>query len=402
MTHLDELFPDGPRAGDAGTAVLDDHHTARQLREMIGEPRQNRASATSDADARALADMVQAAARTAVPVGAGSGEPSRSKKRARRSVDAVTLSAAALAVVSLVVAGTVGGIQMATASPAASAVESLEADEAALLNAHQSLKTAQDRLVADVDAQTAEAAQLRSTLTGTSTAPDPAGELDDAPLAVTDAAALATALAAVDAYTSGLEAITVPELPAEYARADIDEDSLVEVGGAIDGVQERLVAMDDATAEARAVRERFDALRPTVDEAVAAYAASFVPAAAAAIARYPDGEESLRAAVSDVAARVAAADLWSAEGRSALAAYRDAYVALAADQLRFEIEREQREDANQWRPQQQQQQSGDGNQTPPTEGSTDPGTGVTPPVTNPGGGEPDPGGETPPDGEGTP
>lgn len=402
MTHLDELFPDGPRAGDAGTAVLDDHHTARRLREMIGEPRQSRAAATSDADARALADMVQAAARTAVPVGAGSGEPSRSKKRARRSVDAVTLSAAALAVVSLVVAGTVGGIQMATASPAASAVESLEADEAALLNAHQSLKTAQDRLVADIDAQTAEAAQLRSALTGTSTAPDPAGELDDAPLAVTDAAALTAALAAVDAYASGLAAITLPELPAQYARADIDEDSLVEVGGAIDGVQERLVAMDDATAEARAVREKFDALRPTADVAVDAYAASFVPAAAAAITRYPDGEESLRTAVTDAAARVAAADLWTAEGRSALAAYRDAYVALAADQLRFEIEREQREDMNQWQPQQQQQQQGDGNQTPPTEGSTDPGTGVTPPVTNPGGGETDPGGETPPDGEGTP
>ncbi|MGV2903715.1 hypothetical protein ACNPM4_18750, partial [Microbacterium sp. AGC62] len=67
MTHLNDLFPDGPRAGDAGSVVLDDHHTARRLREMIGEPRQSRASATSDADARALADMVQAAARTAVP-----------------------------------------------------------------------------------------------------------------------------------------------------------------------------------------------------------------------------------------------------------------------------------------------------------------------------------------------
>ncbi|MFJ2502909.1 hypothetical protein [Microbacterium sp. NPDC087592] len=401
MTHLNDLFPDGPRAGDAGSVVLDDHHTARRLREMIGEPRQSGAAATSDADARALADMVQAAARTAVPVGAGSGESSRSKKRPRRSVDAVTLSAASLAVVALVVAGTVGGIQMATASPAASAVESLEADEAALLNAHQSLKTAQDRLIADIDAQTAEVAPLRSALTATSTAPDPAGEPDDVPIAVTDAAALATALAAVDAYASGVAAITVPELPAEYARADIDEDSLVEVGGAIDGVQERLVALDIATAEARAVRERFDALRPTADVAVDAYAASFVPAAAAAIARYPDAEESLRAAVTDAAARVAAADLWTVEGRSALAAYRDAFVALAADQLRFEIERDQREQADQWQPQQQQQQ-GDGTQNPPTEGSADPGTGVTPPVTDPGSGDPDPGTDPPPDGEGTP
>jgi hypothetical protein len=399
MTDLNELFPDGPRAGDAGTAVLDDHHTARRLREMIGEPRQVGASTGSVADARALADMVQAAARTAVPVAVVSGEPMRKKKRPRRSVDAVTLSAASLAVVALVVAGTVGGIQMATASPAASAVESLEADEAALLNAQQSLKTAHDRLVTDIDAQTAEAAQLRSALTETSTAPDPAGGLDDAPIAVTDASALAAAVAAVDAYSRGLAAITVPELPAGYVRDDIDEDSLVEVGGAIDGVQERLVAMDDATAEARAVREQLDALRPTADPAVKAYAASFGPAAQAALARYPDAEESLRTAVTDAAVRVASADLWAADARSVLSAYRDAYVALAADQLRFEIEREQREQAEQWQPQEQQ---GDGNQTPPTDGTTDPGAGVTPPATDPGSGETDPGTDPPPDGEGTP
>ncbi|MGV2902617.1 hypothetical protein ACNPM4_13135, partial [Microbacterium sp. AGC62] len=95
------------------------------------------------------------------------------------------------------------------------------------------------------------------------------------------------------------------------------------------------------------------------------------------------------------------ADLWTVEGRSALAAYRDAFVALAEDQLRFEIERDQREQADQWQPQQQQQQ-GDGTQNPPTEGSTDPGTGVTPPVTDPGSGETDPGTDPPPDGEGTP
>lgn len=399
MTHLDQLFPDGPRAGDAATAVLDDHHTARRLREMIGEPRQSGTSTGSAADARALADMVQAAARTAVPVSADSAESARPKKRPRRSVDALTLSAASLAVAALVVAGTVGGIQMATASPAASAVESLEADEAALLNAHQSLKTAQDRLVTDIDVQTAEATQLRSALIETSTAPDPAGELDDAPIAVTDAAALAAAVAAVDAYSSGLAAFAVPELPTDYVREAIDEDSLVEVGGAIDEVQERLVAMDDATAQARAVREQLDALRPAADAAVDAYAASFVPAARAALDRYPDAEESLRTAVTDAAARVASTDLWAAEARTVLGAYRDAFLALAADQLRFEIEREQLEQANQWQPQQQQ---GDESQNPPTEGSTDPGAGVTPPVTDPGSGETDPGGEAPPDDEGTP
>lgn len=402
MTALSDLFPDGPRVGEGDTTVLDDHHTARRLREMIGEPRESGASARSLADTRELVDMVQAAARTAVPVSADADTSERPKRRPRRRLDALTVSAAGVAVVALVVAATVGGIQVATASPAASALESLEADEAAVQNAYQSLRTARDRLVADVEAQSAEIVVVRSALTETSTAPDPAGAAEDAPLAVSDDTALAAALAALDTYAAGLASFTVPELPAEYVRAEIDEDSLVEVGGAIDGVQERLVALDEATVEARAVRSQLDALRPTADAALSAYAASFVPAADAAIVRYPDGEESLRTAVSDAAARVASADLWTADGRSALAAYRDAYVALAADQLRFEIERAQREDANQWRPQQQQQQSGDGNQTPPTEGSTDPGTGGTPTVPNPGGGEPDPGGETPPEGGGTP
>lgn len=399
MTALSDLFPDGPRVGAGDTTVLDDHHTARRLREMIGEPRESGAPARSLADTRELVDMVQAAARTAVPVSADAGTSERPKRRPRRRLDALTVSVAGLAVVTMVVAATVGGIQVATASPAASALESLEADEAAVQNAYQSLKTARDRLVADVEAQSAEIGVVRSALTDTSTAPDPAGGPEDAPLAVSDDTALAAALAALDTYAAGLASFTVPESPAEYVRAEIDEDSLVEVGGAIDGVQERLVALDEATAEARTVRSQLDALRPPAEAAVDAYAASFVPAADAAIARYPDAEQTLRTAASAAAARVASADLWTADGRSALAAYRDAYVALAADQLRFEIERAQREDTNQWRP---QQQSGDGNQTPPTEGNTDPGTGGTPPVPNPGGGEPDPGGETPPEDGGTP
>ncbi|WP_226532009.1 hypothetical protein [Microbacterium paraoxydans] len=364
MSALSDLFPDGPRAGDAGAAVLDDHHTAQRLRQIIGEPREAEVATRPLADRSELIDMVEAARRTAVPVAAGADAPGRASRRPRRRFDAVTLTAAAVAVVAVATATVVGGIQMASASPASSALESLEADEAVAQNAYQSLKIARDRLVSDLDAQTVDAAQLRAALVETATAPDPAGRADDAPLSVTDADALAAALAALDAYVSGLAAITVAELPAEYARGQIDEDSLVQVGGAIDGVQERLVALDEATAEARALRGQLDALRPAASRAVDAYAASFVTAADAAVGRYPDGEEALRTAVSDAAARVVSADLWSAEGRSALTAYRDAFVSLVADQLRFEIERENRENAQQSWPQQ------NGTQDPGQDGST--------------------------------
>lgn len=395
MTALPDLFPEGPRA-DQSAAVLDDHHTARRLREMIGDPRDSGAAPGPLADTRELVEMVDAAARTAVPVATDSGIPVLSKRRRSWRIDGLTLTAAAVAVVAMLAAGTVGGIQAATASPASSALESLEADEAAVQNAYQSLKTARERLLADVEAQSAEVELVRSALIETSSAPDPAGALEGTTLSISDDAALRAALAALETYAAGLASFAVPELPTEYARADIDEDSLVAVGGAIDRAQECLVMLDEATAEARGLRSQLDALRPPAELAMDAYAASFAGAAGAAVARYPDGAEPMRTAVLDGAARIGAVDLWAPDGRSALLTYRDAFVALATDQLRVEIEREQDEGAAPPRRQQ------NGTQTSPPGGSTDP-TPVDPvvPVDPMDPVDPvDP--ETPPESEGTP
>ena len=364
MTALSELFPDGPRASGSGGAVLDDHHTARRLREMIGDPREN-VVARPAADTRVLAEMVESAARTALPVSTGPTAFEGARKRPPRSFDALTASSVALAVVAVVVAATVGGIQTATASPASSAMDSLEADEAAVQNAYQSLKTAHDRLLADVETQTADAALLRSALTETSTVVDPAGEPGEDVLAVSDPAALSAAIAAIDSYVAGLAAIIIPELPAQYERGPVDEESLVAVGGAIDEVHEGLVVLDEASAQARGLRTQLEALRPPAVSAATAYATSFVPAAAAASGRYPDADPELQTALTAAAARIASVDLWSAVGRAALVAYRDAFAALAADQLRVEIERAQEEESNQW------QWRGDDSQTPPEE-STEP------------------------------
>ncbi|WP_205814351.1 hypothetical protein, partial [Microbacterium sp. K35] len=174
-------------------------------------------------------------------------------------------------------AATVGGIQAATASPAASALESLQADEASIQNAHQALTSARDTLVADIGTQTAEATALRTAIVDTATVPDPASSSDDDVIAVADPALEEAAVAALDGYLAALAAVTVPALPAEYRRAEIDENSLVDVGQAIDDAQGDLDALDQATAEMRTIRTAFDALRPAATPAVTAYLASSVP-----------------------------------------------------------------------------------------------------------------------------
>lgn len=361
---------------------------------MIGEPRENRAQARPIANTNELIRMVDAAARTAVPVSAGAVEPDRPAKRVRRRVDGLAMTAAALAVVAVVTAGTIGAVQVATASPAASSLESLQADEAAIQNAYQALKTTSDRIAADIQKQAADATALRGALVATSTTPDPGSE-EAEPLPVTDPAALSTALEGIDSYTTGLAAVSLPELPAEYARPDIDTESLVEVGSAIDAAQEQLIVLDAATAELRTLESQVGSLGAPAEAAVKTYTATFPGAAQAANDRYPDADEALRTALTDAATRVAEADLWQPANVATLTVYRDAFGAVAADQLRVEIEREierQREIDEERRQQQQQDnQQPDPEPTPPGDGSTEPPADGT-----------DPGTGTPPDGETAP
>lgn len=387
MTGLSELFPNGPRDGASGRAPLDDHHTVRRLREMIGEPRDTRGPVRPLADTNELMRRVEVAAQNAAPIAAGSADAGRPAKRSRRRWDPLATSVGALAVVAVVAAAAVGGVQMATASPAASSLVSLEADEATLQNAHQALTSTRNRIVADIETQTAAAASLRSALVSTSTAPDPASD-GGGVIAVTDPAALASALAAVDVYAAGLAAITVPKLPAEYRRGDIDEESLEDVGSAIDRAQEKLVALDGATTEMRSIRTQFDALRPPADAAVAAYAASFAGAAEAAKSAHPEADEALKARLSEAAARIGATGLWGPGGATALQGYHDAFVAVVADQARVDAEQEQ------------EQSSRETARRPVTEETTPPADPTTP--TDPPAPETPVDPETPPEGEGTP
>ena len=174
----------------------------------------------------------------------------------------------------------------------------------------------------------------------------------------------------------------MPEVPGEYARGDIDEESLTEVGSAIDAAQEQLVALDTATTEMRSIRTQLDALRPAADLAVGAYAATFAGSAQAASTEYPDADDALQTALVEAAARVGSTNLWGTAGVTTLESYRDAFTAVAADQLRIEMQREQ--DARQ------------STRRPVTEQTTPSADPTDPPVETP----PDTG--NPPEGEGTP
>lgn len=361
MTALDTLFPNGPRTDHEKSAVREVASAAR-LRDLVGDPRSRLPRTAGMSDTRELARRAEAAARSAVPFAAVAPAVASEAPRRRRKLDPLSLSAAALAVVAVVAAVTVGGIQAATASPAASALESLQADEATIQNAQQALTTTRDGIVADIATQTAEATALRAALLDTATVPDPLSSEGDV-LDVTDPAPRQAAVAALDTYLAGLAAIDIPAAPAEYRRGDVDEDSLVEVGGAIDAAQERLEALDRETADMRTARGALDALRPAAAPALAAFADSFVPSAESATEERPGAGEPFRVAVTQTADAAAAADPWSADAQTAYAAYRDAFGALVEDQLRAE-----REEADRRAAEQQQsfpQNPGTGGTTPP-------------------------------------
>ncbi|WP_233486692.1 hypothetical protein [Zhihengliuella sp. ISTPL4] len=336
MTALDELFPDGPRA-DRETPAAREAASGARLRALVGAPRSRSPRAAAVADTRELARRAEAAARSAVPFAAVAPTVAGEAPRRRRRLDPLSMSAAALAAIAVISAVTVGGIQAATASPAASALESLQADEATIQNAHQGLTATRDGIISDIAAQTSEVTALRAALLDTATIPDPLSS-ESAVLDVTDPSPRQAAVAALETYLAGLAAIDVPEAPTEYRRGEVDEDSLVEVGGAIDAAQERLETLDRATADMRAVRGTLDALRPAAAPVLAVFADSFVPSAESATDERPGAEESFRVAVTQTAGVAAAADPWTAEGQTAYAAYRDAFRALVDDQLRAERE----------------------------------------------------------------
>lgn len=349
MSTLDDLFPDGKR--QTQTNADDEQQTVRRLDQLLGDRRAD-IDRTHRASARpALVAMVERALADARPLGTVPAASHPDSRRPRRRFDLLNVSLAALAVVALAAAGLIGGVQAATASPATDALRVLAADEKTIESATAGLESARERLIESVEEADAAAAALRPALESVRSAPDPAdvppGETEAPADAVTipiaDPKALDTVLAALDSYRTDLSAFNVPGLPEPYERGAVDSDSLTEVGAAIDQAQLQLGEIDRVSAQIRVGRTSLDDRNAAFAAELATFAKTFPGLASAAVDDNGDADEDLRDAVVTAANALTKTDLQTAAGAASLTAYREAVVALVADQVYADRLREERE-----------------------------------------------------------
>ncbi|GAT72192.1 hypothetical protein MHM582_0665 [Microbacterium sp. HM58-2] len=368
MTSFAHLFPSGPRTQEE-SGVFDDHHTVRRLREMIGDPRDEIDMASPRSGAR-LAQLVAEA--KADPSPALAWEPAATGKRPRRRMDVLSAAAASLAIAALAVAGIVAGVQTANADPAGDAMQSLRADEESIRSAESALTATHERLRTGLETGAADAATLRAAVDAAREAPAPWLGWN-ATADVLDPALADEILAEIDRHTAALQSVVLADLPAPYEQRDLDADSLEEVGSAIGAAQEHLDVLDATTEALRETRADVDSIDTAHAGALEALSARFAESGAALVEKYENADIELQEAVTAAAAAVVTSKLQGEAGTAAVTAYRDAVVALMADEP---VEEERPRTSN----------PGTGTETtePGTAdpGTTDPGTtdpGATPP-----------------------
>lgn len=294
-------------------------------------------------------------------------------------MDWLSVSTASVAAAAVLGTAVFAGAQIANASPAAEAVQVLTSQEATLDGAESALAAAKTRVQERVQQADAGAARVRAELLALSATEEHA--------ATADAPALAAALGAVDAYRAALAEVTLPDLPAPYERRPLDEESLVSVGEALDRVQLRSADVDAATAQLRGIRASLDELDEGFSAQLSSFASSFTAHAAAEIKANPSAGETFQKPVAAAAAALGAISLESEAGAAALESYRDAVIALRAEDLRVREQEEAEREAAQNQPIRPWQPA---NPTPTPTPGTDPGTTVPEPDPGTGGGEPEP------------
>ncbi|MGX1793240.1 hypothetical protein ACWIDW_09920 [Microbacterium sp. NPDC055312] len=359
MATLRDLFPDGKRTSDSGSqrGVEQLGAVGDKLEALLGDRRGDLEVTHRVSDRHALSALVDESARRPAGVAATAAK-SAGGSRARRRVDLLNVAVAGLAAVAVATTAVVGAVQAATASPADDALQALAADEKTISSAEATLAAARQQIADDVAEADSRAEALRAALPTVATAPDPADippgetEVPDAAgrIDIIDPAALEKVSASIDTYRSELAAIALPSLPEPYEHSTVDDDSLVDVGAAIDRAQQHLADVDSATAALRDVRSHLRDHEAAFAAQLGVFAGSFRTAAERMIADHPDASPKYKDAVTAAASAVAAADLRTDLGRQALAQYRDAVFALVgaqvyADRVREEqrqrVEREQ-------------------------------------------------------------
>lgn len=291
----------------------------------------------SSPDSRsALSALVGVGGKSAEDAGWQAPELAQAGKRplfgGRRRVGAVnylSLAAAVLAVLAIVGTTSFAVVQRTTANPADDAMVSLREREAELANDTKVLQTAADLYDASVEEATSLAQASESVLAALE------GRVDGSALAAAQAARGTLLQAAATAVS-----VSIPE----YQRASIDEESLADVAKAIDGVRLARESLPTLITDARDARSQVTGAVSAFRAELASLGSAIKAEADKLIVENDSAAQSFRAAVTDAAGRVTAAQQAGGDGLAEMPVYAAAVDALRAENQRVlaleEAERE--------------------------------------------------------------
>lgn len=250
-------------------------------------------------------------------------------RRKAGAVNYLSVAAAVVAVLAIVGTASFAVVQRATANPADDAMVSLREREAELANDTKVLQTAADLY----DASVTEAASLAQASESVFVALQ--GRVDGAALGAAETAR-GTLLQASATATP----VSIPE----YQRASIDEKSLADVGKAIDGVRLARESLPTLITDARDARSQITAAVSAFRSELTALGSAIRSEADKLVVENDSATQSFRAAVTDAAGRVTAAQQAGGDGLAEMPVYAAAVDALRAENQRVlgleEAERE--------------------------------------------------------------
>lgn len=282
--------------------------------------------ASSPYSRAALSALVGAGGKSAEDAGWQAPELAQVGKRplfgGRRKAGAVnylSVAAAVVAVLAIVGTASFAVVQRATANPADDAMISLREREAELANDTKVLQTAADLY----DASVTEAASLAQASESVFVALQ--GRVDGAALGAAESARGTLLQASATAAP-----VSIPE----YQRASIDEKSLADVGKAIDGVRLARESLPTLITDARDARSQITAAVSSFKAELATLGSAIKSEADRLVVENDSAAQSFRAAVTDAAGRVTAAQQAGGDGLAEMPVY-----AAAVDALRAENQR---------------------------------------------------------------
>lgn len=327
-----------PSVNESGAAQRSD---SASLKALVGSGQQSTAPdrtqdlvdlvggarpASSPDSRAALSALVGAGGKSAEDAGWQAPELAQVGKRplfgGRRKAGAVnylSVAAAVVAVLAIVGTASFAVVQRATANPADDAMISLREREAELANDTKVLQTAADLY----DASVTEAASLAQASESVFVALQ--GRVDGAALGAAESARGTLLQASATAAP-----VSIPE----YQRASIDEKSLADVGKAIDGVRLARESLPTLITDARDARSQITAAVSAFKSQLTALGSAIKTEADKLVVENDSAAQSFRAAVTDAAGRVTAAQQAGGDGLAEMPVY-----AAAVDALRTENQR---------------------------------------------------------------